>query len=273
MNESIKHQPRQIYWRMIGLLAVLNVLIPRIDWGVDALWATYAGVLISQWNWLATWAVFGPTPWKERALEVLGGSFALLLSLLIGSSPHNWLEPSDLGKAICLLPVAMLAGQSPLWLLRVILGWRIRPQQQPAETLADDARRYELRHLFAGTAVVAASLGAARGAGAPTETLLSVLIAPPLVSLITAAPCICTGIVLGDSWEANMILTVYILLFPAIALAAASVSPGPGPPGDFIFGFCGFMCGTAVVVHTGLRQIRASGFVISTRRGRRRGQC
>lgn len=268
MNERVRLQPVEIYWLMIAPLAVLNFLFPLIAWGTQVGWlvSLFVGMLLGQWNWLAVWAVFGQSPWKNRLLEVLSGMLALFLSLYAGLASHERIAPRDLAEVVCLFPLALVATQSPLWLLRFFLAWRIRPQQRSTNAVADDARRFDLRHIFAATAVVAVSLGAARGAGSAVETLPSILIGLPLITLFTAVPCICTGMIVADLVKANIALAAYILAVPGIALAVVSLDHNAIRPWELIASLSGFMCGMAIVVHTGLRLIRAQGFVMTAPR-------
>ncbi|HEX7376288.1 MAG TPA: hypothetical protein VF278_04215 [Pirellulales bacterium] len=270
MNDRKPLQPTDVFWSMIALLAVLNLLSPLFTPMADKAWlvAPFIGLLLGQWNWLAVWAVFGPTPWKSRLAEVLGGMFALALGLYIGWAMHDQANLSALPEALGMLPVAMLATQSPLWVIRFFFAWRIRAECHTPDAAADEARRFDLRHIFAATAVVAGCLGVARGAGVPTEALLSILVGLPIISILTAIPCICTGIVVGDLWAANMLLAVYTLLLPGVLVAVSSMSLDPGPPLEAIASLCGFMCGMSAVVHVGLRWIRAAGFTMTAPRRR-----
>ncbi|HEX7380217.1 MAG TPA: hypothetical protein VF278_24080 [Pirellulales bacterium] len=266
----MRFQPANVFWSMIALLSVLNLASSLFIARIDTAWLAgpLMGLLLGQWNWLAVWAVFGPTGWKSRLAEVLGGALALALGLYIGWAWHGRANLREVAEMLGMAPLAMLATQSPLWVIRFFVAWRIRPVCGAADAATDEARRFDLRHIFAATAVVAACLGAARGAGAPPDALLSLLIGLPIISILTAIPCICTGIVVGDSWAANMLLAVYILLIPGIMVVASSVNLNRSAPMDAIAAVCGFMFAMSLVVHGGLRWLRAAGFTMTAPRRR-----
>lgn len=267
MCERVRLKPTDVYWLVVVPLAVLNFVLPVLASGNGVAWlmACFFGLLLGEWNWLAVWAVLGPTPWKIRLLEVSGGMIAFGAGLLAGAMGQNPLPPRDMATTVCLLPLAFIATQSPLWLLRFLLGWRIREKRPAADSAIDDARRFDLRHIFAATAVVAVCLGAARAAGTTVWALPSILLGMPFVSVFTAVPCISTGMVVADAVKANLTVAAYVLVLSGI-VPAWSFLVAQDPFWELFLPMCGFTTGMSIVVHAGLRLMRAEGCTITTPR-------
>lgn len=64
-----------------------------------------------------------------------------------------------------------------------------------------------------------------------------------------------------------MLLAVYTFVIPAVLLAIAS-SGAQGPSINGIASVYGFMCGMCLVVHGGLRWLRAGGYTMTAPRRR-----
>ncbi|MGH7136351.1 MAG: hypothetical protein ACREHD_11465 [Pirellulales bacterium] len=272
MYERARLKPTDVYWLTVVPLSALNFLFPLLAAKSEAVWlvACFGGLLIGEWNWLAVWAVLGPTAWKIRLLEVLGGMLSLCAGLLAAASVHDSIAPRDLATTACLLPLAFIATQAPLWLLRFLFGWRIRAKHDSAGPASDDARRFDLRHIFAATAVVAVCLAAARAAGTTDWTLPGMLVGLPLVSVVTAVPCILTGMVIADAAKANLCIAAYVFVLAGI-VPAYNLLVAHGPFWEIFVPMFGFICGMSIVVHAGLRLMHAEGHRMSAPRTPRRG--
>lgn len=267
MYERVRLKATDVYWLTVVPLSVLNFLFPLLAAKTEVVWlaACFGGLLVGEWNWLAVWAVLGPTPCKIRLVEVSGGMLALFVGLLAAASVHDPIAPRDLAPAACLFPLAFIATQAPLWLLRFLLGWRIRAKQNSAGSASDDARRFDLRHIFAATAVVAVCLGAARAAGTTDWALPGILVGLPLVSLITVVPCILTGMVIADAAKANYCIAAYVLVLSGL-VPGYNLLVAHGPFWEIFMPMCSFTCGMSIVVHAGLRLMHAEGSRMSAPR-------
>lgn len=129
------------------------------------------GMIPAQFAILSIALVFGEGKfWVRLAAHwclslLLGLCWAggFLASMRYGVQEHHLHEVL---RGLCALPVIALATQLPLWPIRCVFGSRLIRRADGAEEGTKDAK-LTIADLFAATAVVAVSLGAARGAPLP----------------------------------------------------------------------------------------------------------
>ncbi|HVX13994.1 MAG TPA: hypothetical protein VHC22_22610 [Pirellulales bacterium] len=254
------------YWLILLPLALLNFLLPPLAKSSEAVWlvALLGGLLLGEWNWLATWAALGPTRWTIRFVEVAIGVVALGGSLLLSVAALEGGSLRDLGEIVLVVPLCLVATQAPLWLFRLAAGWRITAiRYQTPDRGDDDARRFGLTHLFAATALLAVSLGAARAASVPVGALLILIAVMPILNVFVTLPSIYTGLVMDDTTKANQSMLVYMLAIPSLVAGGMGVYLA-GPFWELWLPMC-CLATAPGVLHGGLRLMRADGYRLARR--------
>lgn len=266
--------PSGFFWAVVVVLSAANLLIRLVLSGTQSpiMGAFVSGMLLGELNWLAVWAVMAPTAWPMRLAETIAGTVSLAGSLAAGIVIGAKGMPSGfgvLGHNAFLLPLVLVAGQSPFWLVRLALGWRIRSMDlRHTQAPYGDSRRFSLIHLFVATAVLAASLAAGRASSIPASGLLLLLIAAALLSVVTGLPCVFSGMVIADATRATLVVIAYV--FALSAFVGIIVALMHGPFWESFWFSCCFGSGLAAVLHGGLRLMHAFGFAIETRDARER---
>jgi hypothetical protein len=167
----ISRLPKFLHWLPITILIFLATcdvgLLPltwvfhESDWG--AVWVYgCAGCILAQAALLGLALVFLPgTFWVRLMIVWLAAIFFASLwglGLVITNHLGSFNDSDGLLFAGLALPLAGLAIQAPLWPLRVYFGWRL--VDVDANVVAD--RPLSIRDYMVGTAIVAASVTAAR---------------------------------------------------------------------------------------------------------------
>ena len=80
----------------------------------------------------------------SAAVLVLGWNL-IVLTLFVASGDQFIREFDQWLRMNCILPLALLAGQAPIWLGRIILGWRIR---RPGGASAEKERRFGILEIM-----------------------------------------------------------------------------------------------------------------------------
>jgi hypothetical protein len=162
---------------IVGLLGAVNCLLMPViaaagspGFGIALLLAAMFGAIAAEAGVLAVWLVWCEWPLSLRlALHWLAALF-LFGCWVLGSLaawqadpyyPDRFLfQPKLVVATAAALPPISLAVQIPLWLCRLVFGWRLvrtaKSQRPPTES------KLSIRDLLVGTSVVAASLGCLR---------------------------------------------------------------------------------------------------------------
>lgn len=112
----------------------------------------------------AIWCVLAPTPIAKRLAIgiavglVLYGAWALGYSASFSGRAYRYWEYVLMGL-LC-LPLLAIATQSPLWLARIWLRWRIEHREEPLPP--SEVEPFRIRDLLAATAALALALSAIR---------------------------------------------------------------------------------------------------------------
>lgn len=146
-----------LFVAFLGLRAGLAVAFPL------------AGCLLAQGSLLAAWLAWGDGPFSRRLRWhwIIAGVLCSvwLLGLMLSSPPHKFRE---VGFTVALtVPVVSLGAQLPMWIARLLFGWRlvraIAPSSAAIEGVVTPAEQpLSIRDLLVATLIVAASFAVAR---------------------------------------------------------------------------------------------------------------
>ena len=170
---------------VFALLAVVDFLaVPVGSWAIRAgrgaewLWVMGTGAFLAQFAILPAWLVWGCRPLWQRVAIHCGTAAILLVAWTLGwlvvdagSDILIWLfyfyehVARVVVPAALLLPAISLAVEGPLWLTRVIFGWRLAPPGREPEP----DRKLAIRDFLIGMSVVAMALAAVRASLAASE--------------------------------------------------------------------------------------------------------
>jgi hypothetical protein len=162
----------------LGLFAGTNFAIaPLMDWLSPhdfAAWLVFAcvGAIGAQAALHAVWCVFAPTGFGKRLTVGVGSGLALFGAWSLGYAVFVYYEPycraeywETIRISLLCLPLLVIAIQSPLWMARFWLGWRILHRADPFRRSGVEA--FGIRDILAATGALAVALSAARIAMPP----------------------------------------------------------------------------------------------------------
>jgi len=267
-------------WIVAALFNLLAIPLARAmgdDPPIIFLWAgMLIGILPGQVGALALWVVWGDGSFLRRLAIHWGVGSVLWLCLMTGlvlamsdmPPPDGWHE---VGITFCLLPLASLAAQTPLWPLRTYLGWRV---ERHASRGGDPAQRsLSIGDILLGTAVTAVTLALVRMIpGRPSEvwgsaviTALSVMV----VSCISLLPAVAIMLRVEEQAAGIMMLAGYTLAVGVILLAGlAGISRG-SLPATAAFSFFIALYSFAATLIAPLVVLRSHGYRLTWPRDRR----
>ena len=148
----------------ISLSAMFNV---AMSWTAMELTSTALSGFVAGGVWaelavLSVWAVFGPQSLVIRWPTVVLATAMLYGCLLIGiDAPRGVM--AEASRVAFAIPLVSLAMQSPMWILKLLVGVRIVGKF--AENDKGGGHPLRIRDLLCGTAFIAVSLGLVRFAG------------------------------------------------------------------------------------------------------------
>ena len=155
----------------ILLAAAFNVIAPCTEhfirpsdvYGIAAIFLL-VGIGAGQLGLLATWAVLGPWPLYRQWFEAMLVGIGLFLAFLAGivtANPREGLPPRTIFLQMILAVFGLLfAVQLPLWLVRLLRGWRLVLRSADATRTAIESRQLQIRDILIATTIVAVALGA-----------------------------------------------------------------------------------------------------------------
>ena len=238
----------------VGCLVVNITMLPVSDKarpGNLAEWwiALGMGLIGAEAGLLAIAGVFGPGSTLRRHLVVIPAATALCLAWFLGyvlvwlMHDQSYLvfpRPKETAAVMLIIPALFCASESPLWIFRALLQWRIKPPQD-----APRARppQLSIAGILAATAAVALSLGGVRlgrygitgvgegdwwlgtGVAAAFTAGISLAVLPIVTCVIFRAWSQVVGVLVAFAW----------ISIVAIALIAIiSKMNGSWPPSDAI---------------------------------------
>lgn len=147
--------------------------------------AFIVGVVLSQFGLLGIWASLGSRPWYVRQSVAIVGVFLSYGAIAAGGRAG---AIQDFFREAPSLPLIFLCLQAPLWLLRLVRGWKIISIGSPGGNSIRDARRFSLRQMFAATTVIAIAIALAR-VDHKVEQGVSIMAGAVVIGLMLVAPC------------------------------------------------------------------------------------
>ncbi len=237
----------------LGLLVmgfcVFNLLIPRWALHSNAIaWLTipFIGVTLAQFGLAAAWGVFAPRCLLLRLTSSLALGAGLSVQFLVGLPSARSPNGEDALRVLMLLPLLLLAVQTPLWILKFVSGARISPGKETAgkeEETARQMRQFSLQEILTATAWVAVALGSAQmalrwggnmpfaldGGWSSLAVTCGVL---ALWSTLVLLPCIWGLLIARDPWAGTGAMLAYqlvlTLMVAPVLLALVSYSEPVG---------------------------------------------
>lgn len=127
---------------------------------------TFGGILLgtvfAQASLLAVWLALGGQPFLRRTVWVLlltTASIILFMLPVAKDAGDDWIISLFFGAAIF---SQWLAVQTPLWLIRVVFGWRITAPDTLCAGAGRDELQFGIKQLLAWTTAIAVLLGIGR---------------------------------------------------------------------------------------------------------------
>lgn len=211
------------------LFVVANILIgplmARFQPSVPeaAMWNCLAGMIGEEGGLHAIWCVLAPVSFFKRLAVGIGAGAILFgawaLGYAIGISQGGYLRGNyweTVRTGLLCLPLLAIAIQSPLWIARGWLGWRILYGCDTSAGLR--VERIRIGDLLTAMAVVAMALSAVRWGKTPSQvdSLLPLVIAAAAISLFTTLPVVVAILRSRRLWLA---LTAALLPYLTLLLA------------------------------------------------------
>ena len=234
------------------------------------------GIITGQIDALALWLVWGEGPFLLRLAIHWGVFDILLLCLLAGTAValadiHGlgdfW---RDLAPGLCLLPLASLAAQLPLWPLRTHLGWRV--EYQFADGTVPSARKaLSIGDILLGTFVTALTLTLVRIANADVPLIwmiaLTTSISVLAVSFFTI-PALLLVLRMKVLTAGIFFLLLYGLVAGFVWVAVIAGMSGRGPPAEAAIGMFIALFAFAATTISPLVVLRLHGYRLVSPRDR-----
>jgi len=160
-------RPRRAFLVLLPVYAIVDFLGPwlfagegRATWVLLALWW---GAVAGQVVFLVVWAVLGPFRRGGRGGLALLATVALYFCFVLGLVVISWYGPfspnlPELVSAALFIPLLFLVAQLPLWIRRLISGWRIVATDEVARRGAIASRQFGLIHILGLMLVLGAAL-------------------------------------------------------------------------------------------------------------------
>ncbi len=251
----------------------------------DVLSGLVLGTVAGQFGLLAVWAVLSPQPWTVRVPGSFVAVVALYVVLAAGATltaPHDAFS-AEMVQIGLLLPLAFLAAQVPLWLVKIAIGARIDRAATGEPRPHPEARQFRLQDLLGATAVVAVVFGlASLGLRDPTaqrsglEAWQMLLIACLLLTVWSAfstLPCLWAGFVARDKPTGALAMLIYTAVMTFVVLTYLNhLTPGAatGRETVILFALHGGLVGSMLGMFYALR---SWGYVLMWTRRRKPAQA
>jgi hypothetical protein len=264
-------------------------LAPLMEWTGPNEWGALlvfwcAGMILAQVGLLAIWFVLWPQRLLSRtaccvcvALILLAfWTLSYVCSELVDGYRSRRSVFEEVLMALCYLPAFQLAAQSPLWLLRAVLGWRIEGPCQSDVGLGRGG--LTIRGILIGTAVVALSLTAPRvgytiaagemdnkiwlglGIGGLVIAVAGLVVLPPALLAVMRA---------RSPWLGSLVFLIYVSTVTVSILCVAAVlglTPGGADAWDIV-GLLTIVLSAGVGICIALTEAHRRGFRLYWGRG------
>lgn len=232
------------------------------------------GYVMGQLGVLAVWATIGPNKfwirWPLSFAMLIIGFNTLIFAIYISVEPIGFTDLNEFLRFNFMMPLMFLAAQAPIWLARILIGWRVR---RPQDAASEKERKFGILEILIVMTYFGGSLALGKFAmDAPDPTQGVVMtIAMSLYSsmwvLMFAIPAL-LGVLLPNHTRGTVaVLILYfasIFLVPTTAiwlLAGGFSMEAVGGIGLFVFG-----CALSYVSY--LLVLKAYGYVLEVRVGK-----
>jgi hypothetical protein len=248
--------------------ASICLFVPALIYATrsPAVGGAYFGIYVGSNALLATWAALGTHRFWTRQLGTIVSALVLGVCLHIGlfGMMGNGFDLGDCAGFLALLPTVMLAAQMPLWIARMLLGWRIVPVAHADSASAPSGRQFNIAQLMFVTAAIAVALTLGQWGGSllARTRWAGVLVASVVslsVSLLIILPCAGSVFLLRQAARGGLMTAVYAaMLTVAGFLLLASLKPGAPPELIGLLG--GLATGVFGSLWAGLFLLRRAGY-------------
>lgn len=263
---------------LIGAFALVDLITPAVlrESQSPELPVLFAGAFVAQPGLLAVWAVMGPQRLLVRWLLSLLVAVLLWFVFLFGMTMTT-MHPRDVGemaKGMFMLPLAFLAVQLPLWVLKMATGWSIIVGGKEDSSPPSASRQFRLQHILGATTAVAAAMGLASAGlpylGGPNGSadpliwlrLMGICLICGAYSALSTLPCLWAAFVARNKTASTIIIAVYAVVMSLLAVAVVSAIVRSAPPDRVVTGFILFHGSLAFVLLGSLHIARACGYVL-----------
>jgi hypothetical protein len=210
--------PFFVVFCLIGVFIVPDAMILPLlrKYGASMIFGAIEGSVIAQGCLLAAWMAWSDQRfwrrstwhWTLVAIPYLFGLAGLYLSFLALDFAQ---VSSFLGLS---LPLASISAQTPLWIARHVLGWRLVRENSSSDI---DSVQLSIRGLMAATLIVSLALALARIAPSPIGkelawTWIAIFVTSSTISTITMMPA-CALLLRTEHVRRGMILAGLYLAF------------------------------------------------------------
>jgi hypothetical protein len=267
-------------WVVLTVAAGLaNFFFPILAWAFESeyLFALTTGIAASELALLGVAGALGPGRHIARLPLTLAIAALLLFLLMSGlvaadGGPLSPREARQWGAFFLVLPAALLAVQSPLWIVRAATGYRMGTGLEHDGNRRAAKVQFGVRQIMLATALIAVALAMARGAvvwwsppgGDVGENWTGVAVACgvlALASLLVTVPCVLVVLTRQRGiWAAAIFL--YIAGVATVEVAVMAALAGSGLPPDVIALLTLFCVTTFGGVLSGLGVLRRDGYVL-----------
>jgi len=183
--------------------AIVNLTGPSLSWALlsPLFVGLFAGAVSAELGLLAIWTALGAGRWTLRIPLTYFLAVLCFMLLVMGFNMGRMgpLQSGGVLHDLALLPLVFLAAQLPLWIVRLIFGWRM-VFAEGAEQPDAEVGQFSIGHLLGATALVAVSLGLAqlgpleagplRSSDAVWLDMLATCGIVALASALSTVPCV-----------------------------------------------------------------------------------
>jgi hypothetical protein len=258
---------------IMGALAVADFLGPLLvgKSRSDVLIMSLFGVIAGQLAVIVIWAALGPQRWFERLPAMLAFTLLILAAVMFGTAVGEGFAPRahDVAAFFFPVPLVFLSAQFPLWIRRLVGGWRIVRADADVSDATTQARQFRLQDMFVVTGVVAVAFSLASvGLGHERDMYdawFSLLIASLMCTIWSAfstLPCLWACFIAPDKVGGAVVIGVYVTVMTGIVLAVGTMFDGSAPPADAVVGIFLFHAALVGVMLGVLHAFRARGYVL-----------
>jgi len=234
----------------------------------------FLGAVAGQAGLLAIYAVLGPQRLLVRWPASLLGTGLLWGVFLLGMAIVHIDGLAKAARGTLMVPLLLLALQSPLWILKMRTGWRIVLAGRQGPASPAEWRQFRLQHMLGATTVVAAAFGLASlglpradqaNTSADTSLWLGLMLACLVLYVLSGLsilPCLWAAFVPRKKATAAAAIAIYAVLMSVFAVVVISAAGGPSPPIEGLRIFVPFLAGLVAVMLGCLHLARWCGYIL-----------